>query len=309
LGLTGIKNAASLAIVAALALSVSLAGCGDRGAANRNTAKDPAEEREENAMNDIKSVMIQASSAVFFPRPDTPYGPAAKDARDHLFELADGVRLRLRLFLGDPAAPIILFFHGNGETARDYDPLAEVYNALPASFIVAEYRGYGPSTGTPTLENFLADAHKIMDEVKAILKEAGHTGPLVVMGRSLGSAPAIELAASRPKEIAALIIESGFARIMPLLELIGVPARSLGITEAQGPGNQTKMATVSLPTLIMHAERDQIISIADGEALHDACADPGVVFYRVPGAGHNDIQLRAGRAYFEAINKLLDRIR
>ena len=260
-------------------------------------------------MNNADSAQInEVASAVFFPRPDMPYGPDAKGATDHLFDLKGGERLRIRLFLSDKDAPAILFFHGNGETARDYDPLADDYRALPASFIVADYRGYGPSTGKPSFNTFLADAHETMDEVKALLAKLGHTGPLGVMGRSLGSAPAIELAASRASEISCLIIESGFAKTVPLLRLIGIPVDVLGITEDHGPRNLAKMATVSLPTLVLHAEDDEIIPISQADLLFDANKDPKKFYVRVPRAGHNDIQMRAGESYFAAISDLIKRV-
>jgi pimeloyl-ACP methyl ester carboxylesterase len=253
--------------------------------------------------------MNRIASAVFFPRPDMPYGTEAGGAFDHLFDIEDEVRLRLRFFLTDAAAPVILFFHGNGETARDYDPVAGAFRSLPSSLVVAEYRGYGPSTGAPSFDTMLPDAHRAFDETKTLLARKGHTGPLLVMGRSLGSAPAIELAASRGRDTSGLIIESGFADILPLLELLGVPARRVGITEEHGPRNRAKMAGISLPTLILHAELDQIISIDQGESLHRACRDPGKVFVRVPGAGHNDILMAAGARYFESIADLLARVR
>lgn len=248
------------------------------------------------------------ASAIFFPRPDLPFGPGADGAYDHMFALEDGNRLRLRVFLADREAPAILFFHGNGETARDYDMLADAFRVLPASFLVGEYRGYGPCTGRPSLHTFLQDAHRTLDECRSLLAGSGHPGPLVVMGRSLGSAPAIELAVTRAGDLAGLIVESGFARAMPLLQLLGVPVRSLGLTEEYGPRNLEKMKRVTLPTLIMHAEMDQIIPFEDAEMLHDAGPDPHKQFFPVPFAGHNDIQLRAGAAYFENIRKLLDRV-
>ncbi len=250
----------------------------------------------------------QVASAVFFPRQDMPWGEEAKGARDHIFEVASGINLRIRLFLADEQAPNILFFHGNGETARDYDSIAESYRALPASFIVAEYRGYGPSTGSPSYNTFLDDAHGTLDEVKRVLADEGRGGPLIIMGRSLGAAPAIELAASRKDDIAGLIVESGFARTVPLLELIGIPVKRLGITEDQGPNNLKKMGTIAIPTLILHAEQDEIIPFADAQLLVEANKDPGKVFIPVQNAGHNDIQMRAGRSYFEAIGSLLARV-
>jgi uncharacterized protein len=249
------------------------------------------------------------ASAVFFPRPDMPYGPNAPDAWDHLFEVEETIRLRLRVFPSIVTAPDILFFHGNGETARDYDPAAEEYRKLPATLWAGEYRGYGPSTGAPSVQTFGQDAHKTLDQVIALRAEQQRRGPLLVMGRSLGSAPAIELAAHRSSDLDGVIIESGFARIVPLLEICGVPAQSLCVTEQWGPRNLEKMGTVSLPLLILHAEQDQIIPIEDAELLHAAARDPDRTFVRIPHAGHNDIQIQAGASYFEHIGRLLTRVR
>jgi pimeloyl-ACP methyl ester carboxylesterase len=266
-------------------------------------------EKEEPMSEVDPRLMNMMASAIFYPRPDMPFGAEAPGAFDELFEIEEDVQLRLRFFLADDvSAPGILFFHGNGETARDYDPVAEAYRALPASLVVAEYRGYGPSTGEPSFDTFLGDAHLELDRAAALLRQMGRTGPLVVMGRSLGSAPAVELAASHAGELSALIVESGFADVLPLLELLGLPARRLGISEEQGPQNRAKMARVSLPTLIMHAERDRIIPISEGEGLFEACRDPQKSFLRVPGAGHNDILSAAGADYFVAIRRLLDRL-
>lgn len=244
-------------------------------------------------------------AAAFYPRPDMPYGPAAAGAEDRMVEIGAGVHLRLRVYPGPAAAPGILFFHGNGETARDYDMLADSFRALPATLMIGEYRGYGPSTGSPSLTTFLADAHPMLDAAREVV---GPDVPLLVMGRSMGSAPAIELASARGDELAGLIVESGFARVVPLLELIGVPARELGIREEHGPRSGEKMAGVTLPTLILHAEQDEILPILEGEQLFEACADPDKAFLRVPHAGHNDIQHRAGASYFDAIRALIGRI-
>jgi len=258
--------------------------------------------------DDYQTALFQMSRAIFYPRQDMPYGPEAPGAFDDIFEVADGVRLRSRFFLSpDKSSPNILFFHGNGETARDYDYFAEAYRALPVSLIVAEYRGYGPSSGQPSFETFLSDAHRCLDRTREVLGAKGSDGPLVVMGRSLGSAPAIELGCTRSQDVSALIVESGFADVIPLLELLGLPANELGITEDFGSQNRSKMSQVTLPTLIIHAELDQIIPINEGEGLFDACQDPKKAFLRVPGAGHNDVQAVAGSAYFESIKALLAR--
>lgn len=258
--------------------------------------------------NDGSSVAARIAKALFYPRRDQPFEPEAPGALDLLFEVEPEVRLRLRFFLAGKNDPVILFFHGNGETARDYDSAAAQYRSLPASLVVAEYRGYGPSTGTPSIESMLQDAHLELKQTQSVLAERGYTGRIVVMGRSLGSAPAIELASARAKEVAGLIIESGFANIIPLLKLLGVPVGALRVSEEQGTRNLAKMGQISLPTLILHAELDEIISIREGELLFEANRDPQKAFLRVPQAGHNDIQFIAGDDYFARIQSILKRI-
>jgi len=223
---------------------------------------------------------------------------------DHLFGISAGVRLRIRVYPGPIDSPLILCFHGNMETARDFDPVGDTYRELPATLAVTDYRGYGPCGGNPSVLTFLDDAHATLDKLRAMFP----TRTIVVMGRALGSAPAIELAANRPDEIRGLIVESGFALLVPLLKVVGVPTQPFGITEEHGPGNLEKMASVTVPTLLMHAENDEVIPIAEAEMLHEAGAAPDREFLRVPRAGHHDISLEAGDGYFEAIGRLLARV-
>ena len=260
-------------------------------------------------MNVMKGIGdIGIGSAIFFPRPDMPFEPPAQGAWDRMFEAPGDVTLRLRIFPGPTDAPAVLFFHGNGETGRDYDGVADLYRDLPATLAVAEYRGYGPCTGRPSIETFVEDAHVALDELKKLLAEQSRSQKIFAMGRSLGSAPAIELASSRKDDLCGLVVESGFARILPLYHLLGVPAAALGLTEQEhGPRNLEKIGRVSIPTLIMHAEQDEIIPFQEAEMLYEAAADPDKIMVSVPSAGHNDILMRAGSRYFDAIRDLVAR--
>ncbi len=97
--------------------------------------------------------------------------------------MPDG-RIHLRQHRLPDALARVLFFHGNGEVVADYDDVAPKFAAAGAELWVADYRGYGQSEGVPTLRTLINDAHLIVAAVG---------GPLVVMGRSLGSAAAAEL--------------------------------------------------------------------------------------------------------------------
>jgi len=152
----------------------------------------------------------------------------------------------------------------------------------------------------------MRDCHVIFDYVQDWLKERGHTGPFIVMGRSLGSASALELSAHYGNQIAGLIIESGFAFARPLLQLLGINMEALGINEEEGFRNIDKISSFDKPTLIIHAEKDHIISFTEGEALYNASPARDKRLLKIPQANHNDIFLRGMREYMEAVKGLVE---
>jgi len=249
----------------------------------------------------------QILSAVFHPRPDL--SPEAPEGAEDLFMPAgENESLMGRVHQGPQNGASILFFHGNGEIVSDYDELGRIYTQMGMTFIPVDYRGYGQSTGSPGISAMMRDSHAVFDFVRDWLRERGCEGPLIVMGRSLGSAPALELACNRHDELPALIIESGFAYTMPLLRLLGIDVQDLGLDEDKGLDNLNKMARVSLPCLILHAELDQIIPISHAKALYEACPSTEKTFVEIPGAGHNDIFLRDLNRYMQAIRSLADKV-
>ena len=124
------------------------------------------------------------------------------------------------------------------------------------------------------------------------------------MGRSLGSAPALEIAFHNAQRIAGLIIESGFARTLPLLNLLGIHDPEL--TEAAGPQNLEKIRRVQTPTLIIHAEFDHIIPFAEGKDLYEASGAKEKKFLEIPGADHNTVFFQGMKQYLDAIGTFME---
>ena len=121
------------------------------------------------------------------------------------------------------------------------------------------------------------------------------------MGRSLGSASALEIASRVPEAIDGLIIESGFAFASPLLELLGISPSAVGFNEEESFGHIDKINKIDKPTLVIHAEFDHIIPFSDGEALYNASPAKNKAFLTIPGANHNDIFARGLADYLKAI--------
>lgn len=244
------------------------------------------------------------TAVLFHPRPDG-YGLDAGAGLVSLrIPVAPGVSVGAKLYIAEPDSPVILYFHGNGEIASDYDELSRIYNHFGFTLFVADYRGYGHSDGQPTASTLIADAMPVYNSVPNILTERGLTFPsLFVMGRSLGSAPALEIAAKAGDDISGLIVESGFAFTVPLIERLGGSAGGLE-EDAHGFGNLGKIAKVTVPTLVIHGESDHVIPVQDGLALHARCAAPEKRLLTIPNAGHNDLLNLAMDTYFGAIRDL-----
>ena len=160
---------------------------------------------------------------------------------DILIDVDTEIHVGIRLYIASKKSPTILFFHGNGEIVTDYDDIGQVYNQKNINFIIADFRGYGFSTGVPNVKNTLSDAHMILDYVLKHLKTQNHSGSLILMGRSLGSVSVLELAERYPQDFFGLIIESGFADEEPLFKLIGTTAKQAGFKREDGFLNGEKI--------------------------------------------------------------------
>jgi uncharacterized protein len=245
---------------------------------------------------------------IFHPRSERGISNVSSAVSEVMIPVGDGVSIGGRFHIDKKESPNILFFHGNGEIASDYDDLGPLYNQIGINFLPVDYRGYGRSIGNPTVSHMMNDCHVILEFVRNWLSAGGLTGPLILMGRSLGSASVLELVASYPENIKGLIVESGFAFTGPLLSLLGVNLAALDFDEKNGLRNLDKIKTYDGPTLIIHAEMDQIIPFSDGQALFEASPAEKKTLLKIRRANHNDIFIHGFREYMAAIDDLIHEI-
>lgn len=243
---------------------------------------------------------------LFHPRTveRTPSGAGAIDID---IPVSQDAMLGCRLYAVSTDAPTILFFHGNGEIVADYDQIGPMYQKVGLNFLVTDYRGYGWSSGTPNSSTLLEDALILYSKLKEWLQVNDYTGSLYIMGRSLGSACAIEVARTKNEEIKGLIIESGFAETLPLAETLGLSIKQLGINEEDTFNNQNKMESITKPTFILHGRLDQLIPLWQAEKLMAASGARSKELQAVPGADHNTLIAVGGMLYFQAIKQFIDK--
>jgi len=245
---------------------------------------------------------------LFHPRREAGTIAGGGTSLDLLIPVEEDIRVGASFHISGKTCANILFFHGNGEIVSDYDDLGPMYQQLGINFLPVDYRGYGRSNGEPSVAAMMKDCHTIFTFVRKWLQKNGHTGPLIVMGRSLGSASALELAWTQKKDIDALIIESGFALATPLFRLLGIDTESIGFYEEKGFRNIDKIQAFEKPTLIIHAEYDHIIPFSDGQSLYDTSPAPDKKLIQIPGANHNDILFRGLSDYMNGIQILIERL-
>jgi alpha-beta hydrolase superfamily lysophospholipase len=243
------------------------------------------------------------SQFIFYPRRDPP---PQDDRALYPVEVGEGIAVVCRFYPAPAGIATILYFHGNGETAGDYDLVSSLYTALEINLFVADYRGYGLSTGEPTISHILHDAHPVFQRLREVLGEGGYSEAIFVMGRSLGSAPAIEVAFQSQDALQGLIVESGFSDAFRLLSYIGLPIQ---VPPQQGEGfpNGHKMRSIRIPTLLIHAAEDHLIPLPEAEELLRLSAAEEKRLVVIPRADHNTLMMVGRDRYFQEIEGFIKR--
>ncbi len=240
------------------------------------------------------------SERYFFPRPDRP--------PEVLSVTCEGATLACAGHRPLTAAPTVIFFHGNGEVVADYTPwLGSELAQRGCNSLLAEYRGYGSSTGAPGLVRMLADVTQIF-EAAALPPEQ-----VIVFGRSVGSIYALELAAQQPR-IAGLVIESGIADPLQRVLMRVDPAEidsdreTLAAEAAEHLDHRRKLAAYRGPLLVLHARGDTLVDVTNGQRLASWGAPAQTELLVLPRGDHNTIMMANEAAYWDALGSFLGRL-
>jgi fermentation-respiration switch protein FrsA (DUF1100 family) len=240
---------------------------------------------------------------IFQPSPGVDLTPEGLgiEAESLFLETEDGVRIHA-FFLPSPGSSrSLLFLHGNAGNASHRLPNAAELAALGADVLLLDYRGYGLSEGRPDEAGVYADARAGLEHLQS--ERDVPLDRIVVFGRSLGGAVAVDLAADRA--LAGLILESTFSSVSDMARaLIGIP---LGVVLGRRFPSDEKISRVRCPILFFHGDRDEIVPYELGKRLFEAAPEPKQ-FETIAGAGHNDTTWVGGAAYFQQIRRFLDQV-
>jgi len=243
-------------------------------------------------------------SMIFYPvrgveMTPTQLGIAGEEV---FFEAEDGVRIHGFYLPAPGARRALLFLHGNAGNASHRLPNAAELAKLDCSVLVIDYRGYGLSGGRATESGTYADARA---GLRHLVEQRGFSeSRVIVFGRSLGGAVAVDLAQDRP--LAGVILESTFPSIADVAS--SAPGGAwLGALAGRRFDSAAKIGRIRAPLLFFHGDRDEVIRHELGRRLFEIAPSPKA-FETIRGAGHNDLTQVGGRRYFERIRAFLDEV-
>src|SRR5438093_5258727 len=236
------------------------------------------------------AVLVLEPRLTFHPLRDYAATPPALGLpfEDVFLKSEGGVRLHAWFIPGGrKASPTILFFHGNAENIGGCLDLALRAREAGYGLMLVDYRGYGESAGMPSEDGLYRDGRAAMEYVKG--RRGRDRSPIVLWGRSIGAAVAVEVAAGDPEGPAGVILESSFTSAPDLLRSGGHwVLYGLSRFGTYRYDSAARIGRVRAPVLVIHGTADDIAPFSLGRRLFDLA--PGRKdFVAIEGAGHNDL--------------------
>ena len=177
--------------------------------------------------------------------------------------------------------PTILYFHGNGEIAADHDALAPLYRGIGVNLFVAEFRGYGKSSGRPSMAALVGDGSAIAEASTAISTTMGS-----MPGASSGAEPR-QPPGARPSAARGgrTVCRSDSSRAAP--QISAACSTRAGLAESAldrtlTAAHDAQIRAIRLPTLVIHGEQDELVPLDRAKELQTQLTSAGVELLVVP---------------------------
>ena len=217
---------------------------------------------------------------LIYPAPTRVFTLADRSSgfRDVRVRTEDGLTLRALYRPATGGRPVLVFFHGNGDGLGGAIVATRAFADSGYGLMLPEYRGYGGNPGAPSEAGLYRDGEAAL---RWLAGEGVPVGGVVLVGNSLGSGVATELAARH--RVRALALISGFTSLADVAaaKMRAFPVRPLLRDRYD---NAAKLPRVAAPVLVLHGTADTLIPPAHGVALARAATRGRLEL--VPEVGH-----------------------
>lgn len=214
--------------------------------------------------------------------PEGDWKPEGLNFEDAWFHAEDGTRLHGWYCPCPRSRAVLLYAHGNAGNLSHRGPrLKFLQRTLHVTVFIFDYRGYGRSEGTPTVAGILQDARAARRFLAKRVKCP--ESQIVLLGRSLGGAVAVQLAAESSAR--GLILESTFSSLKDVASY-HFPRLAWLIPSGKFD-SVARIPRFKGPLLQSHGEADRTIPYSQGWKLFQAANEPKQ-FIRIPKGDHND---------------------
>jgi pimeloyl-ACP methyl ester carboxylesterase len=198
--------------------------------------------------------------------------------------------------------PTLLFLYGNGDCVWTSMGLFRTFRQLGANVLIPEYVGYPMSSGRPSEQSFYDTAMSAYSYL--LTRPDVDPKQIIVVGRSIGSGPAVDLAARKP--VAALATFSAFTSMDEMAQKV-IPIYPTGLLCSAHFDNWRKMPNVTCPVFLAHGTQDDFVPFTMMARLA-AQAHVPVAVVPVEGADHNEIFVVGGSALMQKFGEFIDSI-
>jgi hypothetical protein len=210
----------------------------------------------------------------------------------------DGSKLHAWLFKVPNAKNLAIVSHGNAGNISNRLYLAKALTQAGCSVLLYDYRGYGISSGTCSLDGILQDGAIVYDHAR---KNLGYAPEKILLyGESIGTGVVCNLAAKVP--CAGVVLQSGFDSLPSVGRHIFFPLwlfPDFIFTEPRLNDAQ-RVKELHVPVLIIHGKLDTIVPYQDGEILFANANQPKSLVL-LPDCGHNDMGVQNGAEFQSAL--------
>ena len=232
-------------------------------------------------------LFLTQRSQIYYPVPEAN-PPGAQSIR-----LASGDATLKIWTIQRPGPRALIYFGGNAEDVSA--SLPAFASALPGySLYLVNYRGYGGSTGSPSELSLVADAKNVYDHLRTRYTE------IAVIGRSLGTGVAVQLAASR--KLHRLVLVTPYESLATVAGA-HMPIFPVRLLMRDRYDSASHARAVRAPVLAIIAGDDEIIPRANSKALVKAFPQSQIHVVLLQGATHNSVDLDP--AYLRVIGDFL----